>query len=88
MLFIISPHSQAVSMSPGLPIPGSDVSVLLSPSAFQQSISKTAASAAAPPAPSEHSSTSLGAIEPPQPPCSRTQLQETLIHLIKVHRRD
>lgn len=73
-------------MSPGLAVPGSDISVLLSPSAFQQSVSKAAASMV-PPAPSELPSTSVGAVEPPQAPCSRTQLQETLIHLIKVHQR-
>ncbi|XP_040920885.1 mRNA-decapping enzyme 1A isoform X2 [Toxotes jaculatrix] len=78
----------AVPMSPGLAVPAPEISVLLSPSAFQQSISKatTAAAAAASvvlPAPSEASSTSVGAVEPPPAPCSKTQLQETLIHLIK-----
>lgn len=81
---LIKPLS-AVSMSPGLGVPGPEVSVLLSPSAFQQSINKTTAAAASvvPPAPSEPSSTSVGAVEPPQAPCSKAQLQETLIHLIK-----
>ncbi|XP_067447809.1 mRNA-decapping enzyme 1A [Thunnus thynnus] len=78
---LIKPIS-AVPMSPGLAVPRSDTSVLLSPSAFQQSVSKAAASVV-PPAPSELSSTSVGAVEPPQAPCSKTQLQETLIHLIK-----
>ncbi len=73
-------------MSPGLAVPGPEISVLLSPSAFQQSIIKTAAAASVvPPASSEPSSTSVGAIEPPQATCSKTQLQETLIHLIKVY---
>nr|XP_046252753.1 mRNA-decapping enzyme 1A [Scatophagus argus] len=77
---VIKPMS-AVPMSPGLAVPGPVTSVLLSPSAFQQSINKTTAAASVlPPAPSESSSTS---VEPPQAPCSKTQLQETLIHLIK-----
>lgn len=72
-------------MSPSLAVQRPEISVLLSPSAFQQSISKTTAAASVvPPAPSEPSSTSVGAVEPPQAPCSKTQLQETLIHLIKV----
>ncbi|XP_038595680.1 mRNA-decapping enzyme 1A-like [Micropterus salmoides] len=76
---LIKPMS-AVPMSPGLVVPGPQV--LLSPSAFQQSISKTAAAASVvPPSPSEPSSTSVG--DPPQALCSKTQLQETLIHLIK-----
>lgn len=76
-------------MSPGLAVPGPEISVLLSPSAFQKSVNKTTTAAAAsvvPPAPSEPSSTSVGAVEPPQAPCSKTQLQETLIHLIKVEK--
>lgn len=83
-VLVLSPFLfQAVPMSPGLAVPGPEISVLLSPSAFQQSINKTAASVV-PPAPSEPSSTSAGAVEPAQAPCSKTQLQETLIHLIKV----
>lgn len=78
-------YSQAVPMSPGLAVQGSEISVLLSPSAFQQSVNKTTAAASVvPPAPSEPSSTSVGAVELPRTPCSKTQLQETLIHLIKV----
>ncbi|XP_049919819.1 mRNA-decapping enzyme 1A [Epinephelus moara] len=74
----------AVPMSPGLAVPGQSMSVLLSPSAFQQSINKTTAAASVvPPAPSEPSSTSVGTLEPPQAACSKTQLQDTLIHLIK-----
>ncbi|KAM3617520.1 uncharacterized protein V6R79_007494 [Siganus canaliculatus] len=74
----------SVPMSPGLAVPGQQVSVLLSPSAFQQSINKaTAAASVVPPVPPEPSATSVGAAEPPQAPCSKTQLQETLIHLIK-----
>ncbi|XP_040008071.1 mRNA-decapping enzyme 1A [Xiphias gladius] len=75
----------AVPMSPGRAVPGPEISVLLSPSAFQQSINKTTTAAASVvlPAPSEPSSTSVAAAEPPPPPCSKAQLQETLIHLIK-----
>lgn len=80
---LIKPMS-AVPMSPSLAVPGSGISVLLSPSAFQQALNKTAAAASVvPPAPSEPSSASAGATEPPPAPCSKTQLQETLIHLIK-----
>ncbi|XP_047432732.1 mRNA-decapping enzyme 1A [Mugil cephalus] len=83
---LIKPMS-AVPMSPGLAVPGSGISVLLSPSAFQQAINKktaaAAAAAAAPPAPSESSSACGAAVEPPVIHCSKTQLQETLIHLIK-----
>ncbi|XP_070824980.1 mRNA-decapping enzyme 1A [Chaetodon trifascialis] len=78
---LIKPAS-AVPMSPGLAVPGPEISVLLSPSAFQQSINKTAASVV-PPGPSEPSSAPAGAVEPAQAPCSKTQLQEILIHLIK-----
>ncbi|KAK5863303.1 hypothetical protein PBY51_000342 [Eleginops maclovinus] len=73
----------AVPMSPGLAIPGPAISVLLSPSAFQQSFSKMTAASVAPPAPSDPSCLSSGALEPPQAACSKTQLQDTLIHLIK-----
>ncbi|XP_004554089.3 mRNA-decapping enzyme 1A isoform X2 [Maylandia zebra] len=74
----------AVPMSPSLAVPGSGVSVLLSPSAFQQSLNKTpAATSMVPPAPTEPTSASGGAKEPVAAPCSKAQLQETLIHLIK-----
>ncbi|XP_010764181.1 mRNA-decapping enzyme 1A [Notothenia coriiceps] len=76
---LIKPMS-AVPMSPGFAVPGPAFSLLLSPSAFQQSFSQTSA---APPAPSEPSYPSSGALEPPQAACSKTQLQDTLIHLIK-----
>ncbi|XP_061592564.1 mRNA-decapping enzyme 1A [Cololabis saira] len=81
---LIKPMS-AVPVSPGHVIPGSVASVLLSPSAFQQSLNKLTATASpvVPPAPSEPLSASGGAVEPLPAPCSRTQLQETLIHLIK-----
>ncbi|XP_061841531.2 mRNA-decapping enzyme 1A [Nerophis lumbriciformis] len=79
---LIKPVS-AIPMSPGLAIPRPDSSVLLSPSAFQQSLSKVAAAAVVPASPSEHLGTSVGSVEPPQHPCSKVQLQETLIHLIK-----
>ncbi|XP_034392924.1 mRNA-decapping enzyme 1A isoform X2 [Cyclopterus lumpus] len=78
---LIKPMS-AVPMSPGLAVPVSPISVLLSPSAFQQSISKTAASVV-PPSPIKPSCASVGALEPPQAACSKTQLQDTLILLIK-----
>ncbi|XP_019944629.1 mRNA-decapping enzyme 1A [Paralichthys olivaceus] len=82
---LIKPMS-AVPMSPGLAVQGPEISVLLSPSAFQQSVSKmttTAAASVVLHAPSEPPSTTTGAVEPPPAPCSKTQLQETLIHLIK-----
>uniref|UniRef100_A0A3Q3IP81 5'-(N(7)-methylguanosine 5'-triphospho)-[mRNA] hydrolase n=1 Tax=Monopterus albus TaxID=43700 RepID=A0A3Q3IP81_MONAL len=80
---LINPIS-AVPMNPGLAVRGPEMSVLLSPSAFQQSISKTtAASSVVLPSPSESSSTSVGAVEPPAALYSKKQLQETLIHLIK-----
>ncbi|XP_075996427.1 mRNA-decapping enzyme 1A isoform X2 [Genypterus blacodes] len=72
----------ALPMGPGLALPGPEMSVLLSPSAFQHSVSKGAGAASVvPPAPPESFST--GGLEPPHAPCSKTQLQETLIHLIK-----
>ncbi|XP_034551945.1 mRNA-decapping enzyme 1A [Notolabrus celidotus] len=79
---LIKPLS-TVAMNPGVAGPGAEISVLLSPSAFQQSINKTTAASGFPPAPSEPSSTSGGIVEPPEAPCSKTQLQETLIYLIK-----
>ncbi|XP_054465120.1 mRNA-decapping enzyme 1A [Anoplopoma fimbria] len=80
---LIKPMS-AVPMSPGLGVPVSPISVLLSPSAFQKSVSKTTAAASVvPPGPAEPSCSSVGALEPPQAACSKTQLQDTLIHLIK-----
>ncbi|XP_071331753.1 mRNA-decapping enzyme 1A [Trachinotus anak] len=79
---LIKPMS-AVPMSPAFAVPGPGISVLLSPSAFQQSNKATAAASVVLPAPSESSSTSVGAVEPPPAPCSKTQLQEILIHLIK-----
>ncbi|XP_029912131.1 mRNA-decapping enzyme 1A [Myripristis murdjan] len=78
----------AVPMNPALTVPGAGpgLSVLLSPSAFQHSVNKTTAAAATapvvPPAPSNPSG-SAGAVEAPQTACSKTQLQDTLIHLIK-----
>ncbi|XP_029519929.1 mRNA-decapping enzyme 1A isoform X1 [Oncorhynchus nerka] len=79
----------AVPIKAGLVIPGAGASltgaersVLLSPSAFQHSVAKTTELQrhAAPPSPP---AAATGAVEPPQSPCSRTQLQDTLIHLIK-----
>lgn len=85
---------QAVPMNPALTVPGAgpglsgaEISVLLSPSAFQHSVNKAAAAATAPvvpPSPSNPSG-SAGAVETPQTACSKTQLQDTLIHLIKVN---
>ncbi|XP_008316287.1 mRNA-decapping enzyme 1A [Cynoglossus semilaevis] len=86
---LIKPLS-AVSMSPGFAVPGPPMSLLLSPSAFQQSTSKATttttgalAASVALPALSEPSPCTVGGVEPPPALCSRTQLQETLIHLIK-----
>uniref|UniRef100_A0AAQ4R4R3 5'-(N(7)-methylguanosine 5'-triphospho)-[mRNA] hydrolase n=1 Tax=Gasterosteus aculeatus aculeatus TaxID=481459 RepID=A0AAQ4R4R3_GASAC len=74
----------AVPMSPGLAFPMPPISVLLSPSAFQQSVSKTPAAASVVPAgPAEPSCASVGASEAPQAACSKAQLQDALIHLIK-----
>ncbi|XP_049609314.1 mRNA-decapping enzyme 1A [Syngnathus scovelli] len=78
---IIKPLS-TVSTHPGLALPGSDPAVLLSPSAFQQSLSKAATTIVPPPA-SELPTVSGGSMEAPQPSCSKAQLQKTLIHLIK-----
>ncbi|XP_019728722.1 mRNA-decapping enzyme 1A isoform X2 [Hippocampus comes] len=72
----------AVPMSLGLGISGSDSSVLLSPSAFQQSLDKAAAAVVPSPS-SELPTTSAGSMEAPQPSCNKAQLQKTLIHLIK-----
>ena len=76
-------------MSPGLTVPGTDASLLLSPSAFQQTVNKspTVAAPVVPPGPAEPPSASGGPVEPLAVPCSKTQLQETLMHLIKVHQR-
>lgn len=75
---------QAVPQGPGLAVPRPENSVLLSPSVFQQSHNKSPPSAV-PPAPSESSSSTTGVgTDPAKAPCSKTQLQETLIHLIKV----
>uniref|UniRef100_A0A667XB54 5'-(N(7)-methylguanosine 5'-triphospho)-[mRNA] hydrolase n=1 Tax=Myripristis murdjan TaxID=586833 RepID=A0A667XB54_9TELE len=84
--------SQAPNLIKAMPVTltvpgaGPGLSVLLSPSAFQHSVNKTTAAAATapvvPPAPSNPSG-SAGAVEAPQTACSKTQLQDTLIHLIK-----
>ncbi|XP_013857169.1 mRNA-decapping enzyme 1A [Austrofundulus limnaeus] len=73
----------AVPMSPGLAVPGSGISVLLSPSAFQQTVNKPVTAPVAPSAPPEPPAASGRAAESPSGPCSKAQLQETLIHLIK-----
>ncbi|KAM9341917.1 LOW QUALITY PROTEIN: mRNA-decapping enzyme 1A [Pholidichthys leucotaenia] len=80
---MIKPMS-AVPMSPGLAVPGLETSLLLSPSAFQQSINKTTgASSVVPAVSSDPSAASWRATEPLAAPCTKSQLQETLIHLIK-----
>ncbi|XP_047223122.1 mRNA-decapping enzyme 1A isoform X1 [Girardinichthys multiradiatus] len=79
---LIAPMS-AIPMSPGLAVPGSVASVLLSPSAFQQTMNKTTAVPVVPSGPPDPSPASGRTAEPLQAPCSKTQLQETLIHLIK-----
>uniref|UniRef100_H3C7Z3 5'-(N(7)-methylguanosine 5'-triphospho)-[mRNA] hydrolase n=1 Tax=Tetraodon nigroviridis TaxID=99883 RepID=H3C7Z3_TETNG len=73
---------QAVPQGPGLSVPRPGDAVLLSPSAFQQSLSRSPP-LALPSAPSESSSSAGGAADPANAACSRAQLQETLIHLIK-----
>uniref|UniRef100_A0A3P8T0T9 5'-(N(7)-methylguanosine 5'-triphospho)-[mRNA] hydrolase n=1 Tax=Amphiprion percula TaxID=161767 RepID=A0A3P8T0T9_AMPPE len=81
---VFSQPPNLIKPIPGLAVPGSEISVLLSPSAFQQAINTTTgAVSVVPPAPSEASSACGGAAEPPAASCSKTQLQETLIHLIK-----
>ncbi|XP_029013499.1 mRNA-decapping enzyme 1A [Betta splendens] len=81
---LIKPVS-TVPMGSGLAVPGSEMSLLLSPSAFLQSMNKTTAAVASGvlPVSSEPTSTSLGAVDPPATVCSKKHLQETLIHLIK-----
>jgi mRNA-decapping enzyme 1A len=88
-------------MHTGLGSPGAEISVLLSPSAFQHSIKKptvelprmattsaaltvtTTTATVVPPSPSDSSSASTVGNEPHQTLCSKTQLQDTLINLIK-----
>lgn len=76
---------QAVPRSPSLAVPRPEVSVLLSPSAFQQSLMKSAAPAL--PSAAAEPSSAVGAAEPTQGLCSKAHLQETLIHLLKVRGR-
>ncbi|KAL1021396.1 hypothetical protein UPYG_G00012770 [Umbra pygmaea] len=85
----LSKSMPAGTMKAGLVIPGAgtslkgaEVSVLLSPSAFQHSPAKTTERhrQEAPPSPPPLVS---GGVETTLPPCNRTQLQDTLIHLIK-----
>lgn len=81
--------SKALPMKAGLVVPGAGTSltgakhsILLSPSAFQHSVAKTTElqrKASPPP-------TATGGVELPQPSYNRIQLQDTLIHLIKVER--
>uniref|UniRef100_A0A1A8H7C6 5'-(N(7)-methylguanosine 5'-triphospho)-[mRNA] hydrolase n=1 Tax=Nothobranchius korthausae TaxID=1143690 RepID=A0A1A8H7C6_9TELE len=73
--------SQAVPVSPALAVPVSEMSVLLSPSVFQQTTNKSTAAPMVPPASSEASSASGRAVA--SLPFSKTQLQDTLVHLIK-----
>ncbi|XP_036390235.1 mRNA-decapping enzyme 1A [Megalops cyprinoides] len=71
---------QMVTLKAGPAVSRAEPSVLLSPSMFQQSVTKTPEldRKPAPPSPSS----SLTATEPPAP-FNRLQLQDTLIHLIK-----
>uniref|UniRef100_A0A1A8EL45 5'-(N(7)-methylguanosine 5'-triphospho)-[mRNA] hydrolase n=1 Tax=Nothobranchius korthausae TaxID=1143690 RepID=A0A1A8EL45_9TELE len=71
----------AVPVSPALAVPVSEMSVLLSPSVFQQTTNKSTAAPMVPPASSEASSASGRAVA--SLPFSKTQLQDTLVHLIK-----
>uniref|UniRef100_A0A8C6VWP2 5'-(N(7)-methylguanosine 5'-triphospho)-[mRNA] hydrolase n=1 Tax=Nothobranchius furzeri TaxID=105023 RepID=A0A8C6VWP2_NOTFU len=73
--------SQAFPVSPALAVPVSEMSVLLSPSVFQQTTNKSTSAPMVPPASSEASCASGRAVE--SLPFSKTQLQDTLIHLIK-----
>ncbi|XP_075882306.1 mRNA-decapping enzyme 1A [Nelusetta ayraudi] len=77
---VIKPLS-AVPRSPSLAVPRPEVSVLLSPSAFQQSLMKSAAPAL--PSAAAEPPSAVGAAEPTQGLCSKAHLQETLIHLLK-----
>ncbi|XP_028308697.1 mRNA-decapping enzyme 1A [Gouania willdenowi] len=79
----------SVPVSPRLPAPPAppahgpgEVSVLLSPSVFQQSINKVP-SVVPPHVSTEATPTCGAALEPPSASCSKAQLQETLIYLIK-----
>lgn len=87
---LVKPMSvNALSMSPALN--AQETSLLLSPSVFQQSVSKAAPAAVVPPVPSTVHSTVHSAVHPEPTstgdtqlmPCSKAQLQETLVHLIK-----
>ncbi|KAF7209456.1 mRNA-decapping enzyme 1A isoform X1 [Nothobranchius furzeri] len=71
----------AFPVSPALAVPVSEMSVLLSPSVFQQTTNKSTSAPMVPPASSEASCASGRAVE--SLPFSKTQLQDTLIHLIK-----
>lgn len=67
----------------GLVVPGVEPSLLLSPSVFQQSTTK-APELPRNPAPPPSPPASLGAGELPSTVYSKAQLQDVLIHLIKV----
>ncbi|XP_067269040.1 mRNA-decapping enzyme 1A isoform X1 [Pseudorasbora parva] len=87
----MSKEVNAFSPSPSLvkPIPagpvvqGEESSLLLSPSVFQHSISKTTEPAKNPASPTSPSSAPFPTADLPSALYSRSQLQETLIHLIK-----
>lgn len=68
----------------GLVVPGEGPSLLLSPSVFQQSTTK-APELPRNPAPPQSPPASLGAGELPSTVYSKAQLQDVLIHLIKVY---
>lgn len=78
---LVKPMS-AVSMSPALNAVGTEASLLLSPSVFQQSISKPSLPPSSSSSSSVHTETTPTADTQPAP-CTKTQLQDTLIHLIK-----
>lgn len=63
-------------------VSGAELSVLLSPSAFQHSVTKSTElpRSVAPPSPPP---TSSAGAETQQHPCNKNQLQETLIHLLQ-----
>ncbi|XP_062314306.1 mRNA-decapping enzyme 1A isoform X2 [Osmerus eperlanus] len=78
-----------VPMKAGIAVPGvgpvvsgAELSVLMSPSAFQHSVAKAAERPRSGAPPTSPPSSSGGADNQP-PPCNKSQLQETLIHLLK-----
>ncbi|KAL2103559.1 hypothetical protein ACEWY4_000427 [Coilia grayii] len=73
-----------VTMKAGLVVPGTELSLLLSPSAFQHSISKTTETPRTQAPPSSPPANLGSAEQHPSPAIlSKHQLQDTLVHLIK-----